>query len=75
MCERSVARRKSAPETGSHSPDPQEFIREIIDQGFYLPIFSLTMGFLNTCQAERKIPDQKTLYRLLLPWSSYPGYG
>ena len=56
---------------GKPSPDPFDFIGQVIDEGFYLPTFSKAVRYLDDCSDESKVPDTKAIFQRLLPWSRY----
>jgi len=63
--------RRTSP-LGKPVPDSLEFMKRIIDEGFYLPTFSKVINYLDECKAKSTAPDGKSLFKKLLPWSSYP---
>jgi len=53
---------------GKPTPDPIEFIRELIFAGFYLRTNSAAIQYLEKCRHDRKVPDERRLVQILLPW-------
>ncbi len=60
-----------AVEEGKPIPDPHDFIGRVIDDGFFLPTLASVMSYLEDCGCQGIIPEEKSLFRQLLPWSKY----
>ena len=61
---------------GHPLPDPLEFVGQLItEEGVYLPTFPRAIGYLIDCQSRGAAPEEKTLFKRLLPWSEFPVSG
>ena len=50
-------------------PDPHELIKTLLDEGFYLRSQAAAFSYLWECRREKKVPGQKRLIQILLPWA------
>ena len=48
--------------------DSMEFIDQLFDAGFYLRANLKAISYLEECKREGKIPEERRLCRILLPW-------
>ena len=60
-----------AVQEGKPVPDPHDFVGRVIDDGFFLPTLASVMSYLEDCRSQGIIPEEKSLFRRLLPWSKY----
>ena len=60
-----------AVQKGKPIPGPHDFVGRVIDDGFFLPTLASVMSYLEDCRRQGTIPDEKSLFRRLLPWSRY----
>ena len=49
-------------------PDSMEFINQLFDAGFYLRSNLKAMSYLEECKRDRKVPEERRLCQILLPW-------
>ncbi len=49
-------------------PDSMEFIDQLFDAGFYLRANLKAISYLEECKREGKVPEERRLCRILLPW-------
>ena len=71
LVEQLVRRWDYAVYQGWSTPDSMEFIEQLLDAGFYLLNANMsTIRYIEECRREDKIPEQKRLLQILLPWAS-----
>ena len=71
LVEQFVRRWDYAVYQGWQTPDSMEFIEQLLDAGFYLLNTNMrTISYIEECRREGKIPEQRRLLQILLPWSS-----
>ena len=63
-----IARWLAAVDRDQPPPDADRFIRELLDDGLYLPTLAGLDTYLGACRRDGKIPDRGALAWLLLPW-------
>lgn len=57
-----------AQSLGTPLPEPFEFVKRLIDAGFYLRTNIKAVNYLSGCKAEGKLPERRRLLQILLPW-------
>ena len=52
-------------------PDSMEFIDQLFDAGFYLRSNLKAISYLEECKRDGKVPEERRLCQILLPWYRY----
>ena len=53
---------------GRPLPDSMEFINQLFNAGFYLKSNLKAISYLEECQRDENVPEERRLCRILLPW-------
>ena len=49
-------------------PDPLEFIKDLLNEGIYLPTYPRALNYLDECRREERLPEARRLMQILVAW-------